>query len=186
VTVIDLRREDRRRGARAALVLVLMVMFCLAGMAAWFGRTQSGVDGAPLLPGGMLPLAPPGSAQPSSAPPSTSPSSTPTSPSASHSTTRGATGSTPSPGAPPAGSNPSSPGAGSTAPFGPGLYVVGVDIAAGTWSTGGAINLKLAPCTYRINGGAPVSTSVGVGKTRVTLHSGQTFETNGCTWSWSS
>jgi hypothetical protein len=75
--------------------------------------------------------------------------------------------------------------AGSTAPFGPGYYVVSRDIAAGTWSTGGAINLNLSPCTYSINGTAPV-TSSAVGKTQVTLHSGDTFNTSGCrSWEWS-
>lgn len=71
----------------------------------------------------------------------------------------------------------------STDPIGDGTYRVGVDIAAGAWSTGGAINLTLG-CWYRINGGATVKVPLSVGPATVRLRAGDVFATGGCSpWS---
>jgi hypothetical protein len=126
-------------------------------------------------------LGPP--AKRSTPPTSTSPETVPASVAASPLTSPGASGSTPSPGAPPAGHSPSTPPtscACSTAPFGDGTYVVGRDIAAGAWLTGGAVNVALKVCSFSINGGRPKQVVVSVGTTTVHLRAGDVFVTSGC------
>lgn len=71
----------------------------------------------------------------------------------------------------------------STGPVDDGTYRVGVDIAPGTWSSGGAINLTLG-CSYSINGGKSVKVPLSVGAVSVHLHDGDVFATGGCSaWS---
>ena len=183
--MIEQQQAPRSFRPIALVGLVVLLAVTCGALAVAATGPHPGLPPAEDVPAaaGDLPVVVFSSSPGSSSSPSTAPSGSP-SPGAQPA---GAAAS--SPGAPSAGGSPSKPAAScvcSKDAFGPGLYLVGQDIAAGTWSTGGAINLNLAPCTYRINGGAPVTTTVGVGRTKVTLHSGQTFETNGCTWSWSS
>jgi hypothetical protein len=70
--------------------------------------------------------------------------------------------------------------AASTAEIGDGTYRVGVDIAAGSWSTGGAVNVQLKVCSYSINGGPATQLMVSVGLTTVHLKAGDRFVTSGC------
>jgi hypothetical protein len=81
------------------------------------------------------------------------------------------TGNRPDPG-------PGSPGAGSTAPVGPGDYQVGVDIAAGAWTTTGPLNVSI--CTYSVNGQPAIQITLVVVGTTVHLAAGDTFRTSGC------
>lgn len=65
-------------------------------------------------------------------------------------------------------------------PIGDGAYLVGTDIAPGTWKAGAVATIPLGSCVYSINGGKAVAPILTVGAVRVTLQPGDTFTTGGC------
>lgn len=80
----------------------------------------------------------------------------------------------------PGSGGPGGGGSGTTGPIGDGTYTVGVDIAAGDWSTG---PLTVTLCQYRVNNLPLVRITVSLGLTTVHLAAGDSFTTSGCgTW----
>jgi hypothetical protein len=69
-------------------------------------------------------------------------------------------------------------GSGSTGPVRAGDYRVGVDIAAGSWTTAGPLNVSI--CTYSVNGQPAIQISLVLLGTTIHLAAGDTFRTSGC------
>jgi len=177
--------------AYGAATLAAVAVVCFAGGTAWDNRRGDGAvgtDRSGIGAGGGVGLPPlifPTDGLSSSDPATTAPTAgtpghpgtpgepTPTAPAGTVPTGTVAT-------AAPVQPTTNAPPAASTNPFSDGSYTVGRDIVAGSWATGGVLNLSLKVCTYSINGGTPVQIVVSVGLTTVHLHDGDRFVTSGC------
>jgi hypothetical protein len=160
------------RGRWVAVLVGLLALVCVAGGAGWLGADPD-LDGRRTAPGtSALPVVPgtPGAVSHSSPTATTTPSA----------------GRPLAAGAPSAARPPSTGSAPGTGPLGDGTYRVGVTIAAGTWSTGGVVNIRLRSCSYAVNGDPSAPRRVAIGATAVHLEAGDLFVTRGCQpWRWS-